>query len=511
MILTELILILMAGGLLSWFFGKWSPLSARIIALASLGADLILTLTLLGRHAAPGSRWIIDWKMNWIASFGIGMHFALDGISLLLLLLTFFVGLISVVISWNEIQKNVGFFHFNLLLILAGVTGVFLSMDLFLFYFFWELMLIPMFFLIGIWGSGNKTKAAYKFFIFTQIGGFLMLIAILSLYFIHGHNTGIYTFDFNQLIGTQASVPVLFLIMLGFLAAFFVKLPVVPLHNWLPDAYSAAPTAGTLMLAALLSKTAAYGLIRFIFPLFPHVARMFAPAAMILGIVGILYGAKLAYAQTNLKRLVAYTSISHMGFIVLGVFAFNQLALQGVVIQMLAHGITIAALFLLAGMLSQRLHTGDLREMGGLWEKAPVMGAMGLVFAMASVGLPGLGNFVAEFLILLGTFQAHTVMAVIASLGLLASLIYTLRMIQHIFFGKQAHNQSLSDLNIREKLVFGALLIVIVWLGVYPRSFLDVSGPAVQKILQQQKEKPKPLAYRSKTLFFDFNEMIEVK
>ena len=483
MILVYLILILLAGALLSLIVGKWSALGSRIISAAILAIDLVLTLSVFFIPKIPGQQWLINLKVDWIPELGIGFHFALDGISLLLLLLTFFIGFISIIFSWKEINQKVGFFNFNFLLTLAGIVGVFLSLDLFLFYFFWELMLIPMFLLIGIWGNENRTAASYKFFLFTQIGGLLMLISILTIYFIHGHSTGTYTFDYEQLIGTKMSATTSYLIMLGFLAAFFVKLPVIPLHNWLPDTYTAAPTSVTLLLAALLSKTAAYGLIRFIYPLFPDAAASFAPVGMILGIVGILYGAKLAYAQTDLKRLIAYTSISHMGFIILGVFAFNQLAFQGVVMQMLAHGISIGALFIIAGILIERLHTRELDMMGGLWSKVPALGAMGIVFSMASLGLPGFGNFIAEFLILLGTFKANIVMASVASVGLLASAIYTLRMIQRIFFGKIKVELKITDINLREKLIFGSLIVIIVWLGLFPKQVLKMANPAVLKTL----------------------------
>ena len=483
MILIYLLLILLAGAFLSLIAGKWSTHGSRIISLAVLTIDLALTLSIFFIPKTPGQQWIINLKADWIPEFGIGFHLALDGISLLLLLLTFFIGIISIIFSWKEIHQKVGFFNFNFLLTLAGIVGVFLSLDFFLFYFFWELMLIPMFLLIGIWGNENRTAASYKFFLFTQIGGLLMLISILTIYFIHGHSTGIYTFDYEQLIGTKMSPATSYLVMLGFLAAFFVKLPVIPLHNWLPDTYTAAPTSVTLLLAALLSKTAAYGLIRFIYPLFPNSAASFAPFGMILGIVGILYGAKLAYAQTDLKRLIAYTSISHMGFIVLGIFAFNQLAFQGVVMQMLAHGISIGALFIIAGLLFERLHTRELDMMGGLWSKVPALGAMGIVFSMASLGLPGFGNFIAEFLILLGTFKANLVMASVASVGLLASAIYTLRMIQRIFFGKIKVELKITDINLREKLIFGSLIVIIVWLGLFPKQVLKMANPAVLKTL----------------------------
>ena len=276
---------------------------------------------------------------------------------------------------------------------MAGITGVFLSLDLFLFYFFWELMLVPMYFLIGIWGHENRTAASNKFFLYTQASGLLMFISIIALYFVHGHSTGFIRLIICSCWEPDMPASTAMLIMLGFLAAFLVKLPVVPLHNWLPDAHTEAPTAGSLILAALLLKTGAYGLLRFIVPLFPSESVTFAPIGMLLGVIGILYGAKLAFAQTDLKRLVAYTSVSHMGFVILGVFSFNEIAYQGVVIQMIAHGISTGALFIFVGQLYERIHTRDINKMGGLWEKAPVMGAIGLIFSMASLGITRIRKF----------------------------------------------------------------------------------------------------------------------
>ncbi len=369
MILVYLITILLAGAFLAWIAGIRYPVWSRIISLAAISLDLILIIIYASQQGSPDNKWIIDFKLDWIPEFGISLHLALDGLSLLLLILTFFLGIISVMISWKEINSKVGFFHFNLLLILAGIAGVFLSLDLFLFYFFWELMLVPMYFLIGIWGHENRTPASNKFFLYTQASGLLMLLSILGLYFVHGHSTGTYSFDYMQLLGTEMPASTGLLIMGGFLAAFLVKLPVVPLHNWLPDAHTEAPTAGSLILAALLLKTGAYGLLRFIVPLFPSASLTFSPIGMLLGVVGILYGAKLAFAQTDLKRLVAYTSVSHMGFVILGVFSFNEIAYQGVIMQMIAHGISTGALFILAGQLYERIHTRDLNRMGGLWKK----------------------------------------------------------------------------------------------------------------------------------------------
>jgi NADH-quinone oxidoreductase subunit M len=489
MILVYLIAVLLTGAILALIAGRRNHLWPRLISLAALSIDLILIITCVSQAAAPDNKWLIDIKMNWIPEFGISLHLALDGLSLVMLLLTFFLGIISIIISWKEINTKVGFFHFNLLLILAGITGVFLSLDLFLFYFFWELMLVPMYFLIGIWGHENRTSASNKFFLFTQASGLLMFISILALYFVHGNATGSYTFDYSQLLGTEMSASTGLLIMAGFLAAFLVKLPVVPLHNWLPDAHTEAPTAGSLILAALLLKTGAYGLLRFIVPLFPSASVTFAPIGMLLGVIGILYGAKLAFAQTDFKRLVAYTSVSHMGFIILGVFSFNELAYQGVVMQMIVHGISTGALFILAGELYERIHTRDLNKMGGLWEKAPVMGGVVLIFSMASLGLPGLGNFIAELFILTGAFKTSVLMSCLASLGLIAATIYSLRIIQKVFFGNKNREWEMNDLNVREKIISASLVIAIVWLGLFPQIVFNTARPALLKILNVQKEK----------------------
>ena len=489
MILIYLIVILLAGAFLAWLAGNRSAILPRVISLVALGIDLILLVLFLFQSTSFNTKWLIDIQSDWIPQFGIGLHLALDGLSLLMLLLTFFLGIIAVLISWKEIDCKVGFFHFNLLLILAGIVGVFLSLDLFLFYFFWELMLVPMYFLIGIWGHENRTKASYKFFLYTQASGLLMLISILVLYFVHGDSTGIYTFDYSQLLGTQMASTTSMLIMSGFLAAFLVKLPVVPFHNWLPDAHSEAPTAGSLILAALLLKTGAYGLLRFVVPLFPSASVSFAPIGMALGVFGILYGAKLAFAQTDLKRLIAYTSVSHMGFVMLGIFSLNELAYQGVVMQMIAHGISTGALFIVAGQLSERIHTRDINQMGGLWEKAPFMGAIGLIFAMASLGLPGLGNFIAELLILIGAFKSNILMSVLACVGLIAATLYSLRILQKVFFGKKNNDWKMNDLSIREKVVSVSLVIIIVVLGLFPQPIFDVVKPSLLKTLENHPEK----------------------
>jgi len=483
MILVWLILLLIGCGFLAWLTGRWSDILPRVISLTGVFIQLIIIVSLLLEHK-QGSQWIISYAHAWIPFFGIQIKVAADGLSLLMLLLTSFLGLLSILVSWKEINKKVGFFHFNLMFVLAGITGVFISLDLFLFYFSWEVMLIPMYFLISIWGNEKRTYAAYKFFLFTQASGLLMFLSILGLYFIHGHNTGTYTFDYEQLLGTKMSTQTAFILMLGFVIAFIVKLSTVPFHSWLPDAHTQAPTAGSVILAGLLLKTGAYGLIRFVLPLFPQASHQFAPIAMTLGVISILYGAKLAFAQTDLKRLIAYISVSHMGFILLGIYAFNEIAMQGVVMQMIAHGISTGALFIIAGALHERIHTRDMEQMGGLWTKVPKMGALALIFIMGSLGLPGLGNFIAEILILIGSFFADKALTIIATLGLIASTIYALRIMQKVFYGKEEKKWVIADLGFREMAIMLSLTIVIIWLGLFPNCILKVSKSPVQKIIE---------------------------
>jgi NADH-quinone oxidoreductase subunit M len=493
MILSSLILILLVGGVSSWIVARRHEKSARWIAVASVGADLLITIGVwmanTGRLQPVARRWLEECNFNWISQFGIRFHLALDGLSLALLLLTYFLGIVAILSSWTEIRQRVGFFHFNLLWVLAGITGVFLAADLFVFYLFWELMLVPMYFLIGIWGHERRIYAATKFFLFTQLSGLLMLIAIISLAVLHQHATGVFTFDYEQLLNTTLSPRSARLLMLGFFVAFAVKLPAFPFHTWLPDAHTEAPTAGSVILAGLLLKTGAYGLIRFVLPLFPGPSRDLAPLMMTVGVIGILYGAVLAVAQTDLKRLVAYTSVSHMGFVLLGVFAGNEIALEGAVIQMISHGISTGALFVLAGLLQERMHTREISEMGGLWETMPALSGAGLVFAMASLGLPGLGDFVGEFLVLLGAYRANVSLTVVATLGLLAATLYGLKFAQGAFHGPNVHQWKLPDMRLREWTILGSMILCLLWIGLYPQPVLNTLRPslaAVQSAFPQQ-------------------------
>jgi NADH-quinone oxidoreductase subunit M len=486
MILVWLIGIPVAGGVLAWLAGIYRPQAPRWVALGALILNLILTLTLLPAAGRPAvglnGPWLTDLSLAWIPAFGIRFHLAADGLSLVLILLTDFLGIVAVACSWTEISQRTGFFFFNLMWVLAGIIGVFTALDLFLFYFFWELMMVPMFLLIAVWGHENRTYAAIKFFLFTQISGLLMLAAIVGLYFVHGRATGTYTFDYPALLGTAMSPRTAMGLMAGFLVAFAVKLPAFPLHTWLPDAHTEAPTAGSVILAGLLLKTGAYGLLRFVIPLFPSAARAFAPAAMLLAVIAILYGALLAFSQTDLKRLVAYTSVSHMGFVLLAVFAGGTLALQGTVIQIVCHGLSTGALFVLVGILQERLHTRDMNRMGGLWAVAPRMGGMAMVFALASLGLPGMGNFVGEFMILIGTYAVSPTLTILAALGLVAATVYALWIIQKAFHGPRRIERPVRDLTVRETATLGAMMALLLWLGLYPQPVFKTARPFLDRL-----------------------------
>jgi NADH-quinone oxidoreductase subunit M len=500
MILCLLILLPLVGGVLSWQAERFGTGAPRWIAFITMLVVTILAVHLLGQDHHPlvaGSRWQQEFQLPWIPRFGISFHLGLDGLSLLMILLTGALGLAAVICSWREIQNNVGFFYLNLLWNLAGVIGVFLALDLFLFFFFWEMMLVPMYFLIALWGHSasdgkGRIYAANKFFIFTQASGLLLLISILLLVFIHFFSSHTLSFDYEVLLnaGLHIKPEWEMMLMLGFFISFAVKLPVVPLHSWLPDAHAQAPTAGSVDLAGILLKTAAYGMLRFAIPLFPNASHQFAPIAMWLGVIGIFYGAIMACAQTDVKRLIAYTSVSHMGFILIGIYAGTFMSLQGVTIQMLAHGISAGALFILCGEMYERLHTRDLRQMGGLWSRIAWLPAITLFFAVASLGLPGLGNFVGEFLILLGAFSRYPLIASVATLGLIFAVVYSLRMVQQAFYGTAPetsvvpHDSIIEALTLRELGLLLLLMAALLFLGLYPQPVLKLSEAPMQMIAQ---------------------------
>ena len=486
MITAWLILILLGGGLLAMLAGRWQPGASRWVSLLTLllAGYGLLEIWLAGQRVTTSEQIIYaSLSAEWIPRFGIQILLVMDGLSLLMVALTLFLGVVAVLSSWTEIEHRAGFFQLNVLWTLAGVVGVFTAMDLFLFFLFWEVMLVPMYFLIAIWGHEQRAYASMKFFLFTQISGLLMLFSIIGLAYAHYASSGTLTFNYFDLLGTQLAPELGIYLMLGFFIAFMVKLPGVPFHTWLPDAHTQAPTAGSVILAGILLKTGAYGLIRFVLPLFPDAALQFRWPAMLLGAISIVYGGYMAFAQTDFKRLVAYSSVSHMGFVLLGVFAWTQVAVQGAVMQMIAHGFSTAALFMMAGALQQRLHTREMARMGGLWMHAPRMGAIALFFIVASVGMPGLGNFVGEFMVLLGAFAIDVPLTIAAALGLVVAAVYGLSLMQRTFQGPpNPELAGMRDFGVRETGIMLIMAAGLIWLGVYPQPVLDVSGPVVESL-----------------------------
>jgi NADH-quinone oxidoreductase subunit M len=479
MILALLVMVPLLGGLLAWLLGRVSDSASRVAGLAAMGIDAGIVVSLWvfrGLEVLPQRRWIEQLDLRWIPGLGIRFHLALDGLSLLMVSLTALLGLAALAVSWSGERRRVGLFQFHVLFALAGIMGVFLALDLFLFLLFWELMLVPTYFLIVIWGHENRRAAGLKFFLFTQSGGLLMLLAILGLHFLHGAQTGEYTFEAARLAATELSGHAGMLLMLGFFLAFAVKLPAFPLHPWLPDAHTEAPTAGSIILAGLLLKTGAYGLIRFALPLFPAASARLAPWAIGLAVAGIIYGALAAFGQSDIKRLIAYTSVSHLGFVLLGIYAGSQAAAEGAVLLMICHGLTTGALFALAGSVQDRLGTRDMNSLGGLWSAAPRLAGLTLFFALAAMGLPGLGNFAGEFLVLLGVFPVRLLPAVLAATALIVSVLYALNLVRRTLFGAKPRD-AIRDLGAAEMIVMSGLTLLIVYLGLFPQTLIGVVRP----------------------------------
>jgi len=488
MVLANLIIILIVGGIIAWLsehisehLPKWIAVWSLIFALFPLRSTLFGIV--FDQDSNRQSPWIIDEISPWIPRFNINFHLALDGLSLLLVLLTLSMGLIAVMAAWKEIKQRTGFFYFNILWSLAGVIGVFLALDLFLFFVFWEVMLVPIYLLIAIWGYENKRYAAMKFFLFTQAGGLLMLLSISALVLIHYQQTGILTFDYLVLLNHQLPEQAAYWVMLGFFIAFAIKLPIVPFHNWLPDAHTQAPTAVSVILAAVLLKTGGYGLIRIVLPLFPEASFEIAPYVMAIASLSIIYGALMAFSQQDLKRLVAYSSVSHMGFVLLGCYAMTSQAWHGAVLQMLAHGVSTSALFALVGAIQYRYHTRDLYKLGGLWQTIPKLSAVGLFFVVASLGMPGLGNFVAEFLVLLGSFTTYPKLTIVAASGLILAAIYSLAIAQKTFFGPLKLGQA-NDLERREIVMMISMALLLVWMGLHPQPLIDLTQQTFDQLPQ---------------------------
>jgi NADH-quinone oxidoreductase subunit M len=437
---------------------------------------------------------------RWINNPPINYHVGVDGISLFLVILTTFLTAISVLASWVSIDKRVKEFFVMLLMLEVGVIGVFLSLDLFLFFLFWEVMLIPMAFLIGIWGHERRIYAAVKFVLYTMAGSILMLVGIIWLYNVTGtfDLAGYHSYSGFHLNGIQemlqSGAVVLprqteLLLFLAFFVAFAIKVPLFPLHTWLPDAHVEAPTAGSVILAGVLLKMGTYGMIRFCLPLFPDASRHFARPIAVLAIIGIIYGALVALVQPNLKKLVAYSSVSHLGFVVLGIFAFQNISMQGAVYQMLAHGISTGALFLLVGMLYDRRHTFEISEYGGLATPMPHLAAFFLFVALSSMGLPMLNGFIGEYLILLGTYLAHWKWATWAASGVILSACYLLWAYQRVFFGEitRPKNKDLADTSARERSILVTMAVVTLWMGIASAYITRRTDASVSNVLEQMK------------------------
>ncbi len=466
---------------------------ALAVALAAFAASLAL----YAGFDAASAEYQFEEYAPWIPALGVGYHLGIDGISLLLVLLTTFLTPIALVSAWHGILDRIKEFVVVMLLLETGMLGVFVSLDLFLFYVFWEAMLIPMYLVIGVWGGAHRIYAAIKFVLYTLAGSLLMLVAILALYFQHGAATGIYSFDLPTLVRWIIEPgPAQTLMFLAFALAFAIKVPLFPFHTWLPDAHVEAPTAGSVILAGVLLKMGTYGFLRFCLPLFPDASLAFGPVIYALAVIGIVYGAWVSTVQPDLKKLVAYSSVSHLGFVMLGLFTLNAQGMMGGVIQMVNHGLSTGALFLMVGMIYERRHTRRIADFGGLWAAVPAFSALFLVVVLSSLGLPGLNGFVGEFLVLVGAFQVSGWLAAAATTGIIFAAVYLLWMYQRVIFGPVTHeeNRALADLTPREWALVVPLVLFIVWIGVYPRPFTRPAEASIEALILQVQSKAEQTA-----------------
>ncbi len=484
--LTLITFLPLAGAVIILLLPRSASAAIRWLALAFSLVVFALAVRLFIEFGPnqPGMQFVEHF--SWIDSPPIGYHVGIDGLSLLLILLTGFLTPLAILASWTGVTTRVKAFFPFLLVLECGMIGVFISLDLFLFFVFWEAMLIPMYFLIGVWGHERRVYAAVKFILYTMAGSALMLVGILYLYKVTG------TFDLEMIqrqlsAGTQTlSGSAQVWLFLAFFIAFAIKVPMFPFHTWLPDAHVEAPTAGSVILAGVLLKMGTYGILRFCLPLFPQASREFAPLISILAVVGILYGSLVAMVQPDLKKLVAYSSVAHLGFVVLGIFAFNMSGIEGAIYQMCNHGVSTGALFILVGMLYDRRHTRQIKDFGGLATSLPVYSAFFMIVMLSSLGLPMLNGFVGEFLIIVGAFHARAVFGVLAAVGVVLSAVYLLWMYQRVFYGETTDekNRHLPDCNWREKIMLIVIVLTILWMGVYPQPFLRRLDVTTARIIQ---------------------------
>ena len=490
-LLSAIVLTPGIAGLLLLFVPPSAVRLHRWVGLLASLAAFGLALVAWSSFDAAKAGFQFTEARSWLPSLGIGYRLGMDGLSLLLVLLTTLLQPLVFISSWVPIHNKVKGYVVSMLLLETGVLGAFLATDLFLFYVFWELMLVPMYFVIGVWGGERRIYAAVKFVLFTLAGSLLMLVAIIYLGFLNHAQTGAWSFDYSDMLKLGIPTGAGFwhspqmLVFAAFALAFAIKVPVFPLHTWLPDAHTEAPTGGSIILAGVLLKLGAYGLLRFNRPLFPEAWRAATPLFIVLAVIGIVYGALLAWAQRDMKKLVAYSSVSHMGFIVLGLFAGSVASTQGALLQMINHGLSTGALFLLVGVIYDRRHTRLIEDYGGLAKVMPLYTGAFLIATLASIGLPGLNGFVGEFLILTGSFAAHPIAVAIGASGIVLGAIYMLSLVQRTFWNPldREENRSLPDLTWREALAFSPLAVLMFWIGVHPQTFLSLSETAVRRLI----------------------------
>jgi NADH-quinone oxidoreductase subunit M len=476
---------------------KWM---ANVFAMLGFAVSLPLVPWFWAVKHQSGFKFIEGSPNNWIPSIGAGFYLGIDGISFLLIMLTTLLGAVAVLSSWNAIEHRTKEYYAWFMVLQTGMLGVFMSLDFFLFFVFWEAMLVPMYLLIGIWGGPRRLYAAIKFFLYTLAGSVLMLLSVLFLYFFHQRLTGVYTFNIQDLYLTAPHIAEVYggraaiLLFLGFFVAFAIKVPMFPFHTWLPDAHVEAPTAGSVILAGVLLKMGTYGLIRFSLPFFPTVVQYPSVRAWMIGlsIVGIIYGALVSLMQKDMKKLVAYSSVSHLGFCTLGIFALNGPGIAGSVLQQINHGISTGALFLIVGILYERRHTRDISEYGGISTIMPVYATITLIMFLSSMGLPLLNGFVGEFTILQGAFIANKLWAIWAVPGVVLAAAYLLWLYQRVFFGTVSNpkNALLADLSGREIATFVPLILVAIWMGVYPKPFFEILNQPVTELVQRVNTNP---------------------
>lgn len=504
-ILSLITFIPLVGALLIMaFLQKEQTQEIKYLALMISLFDVVVSLFLLPYFNTSTHEFQFVEKASWIPAIGVEYFMAIDGISILLILMTTILSAISILSSFTAITEREKEYYVSLLLLETGMLGVFMALDLFLFYVFWEVMLVPMYFLIGIWGGPRKLYAAIKFFLYTLFGSVLMLLGILGLYFIHQSQTGVYTFNFLNLLQTNLSPTAQIWLFLAFFIAFAIKVPMFPFHTWLPDAHVEAPTAGSVILAGVLLKMGTYGFVRFSLPFFPYASQYFVPAMVVLAVIGIIYGALVAMAQQDVKKLVAYSSVSHLGFVMLGIFALNAEGISGSILQMINHGISTGALFLIVGIIYERRHTRMISDFGGLSSKIPVFATIFAITMFSSIGLPGLNGFVGEFLILVGAFRANWIYAAFAVVGIVLGAAYMLWLYQRMMFGTldKPENQELTDCNGREIAYMVPLIIFMFWIGIYPKPYTRLMEPSVKHLVGQVQTRAAEVEQPSWEAFF---------